>query len=86
MTHTAKREGDGVYSYRACWIVRIADRWLISEPGSATLKHAGCKNLRAAKREIDDRVEARAPDCPECAYEVEHGKVGPYDKHTCDES
>lgn len=23
--------------------------------------------------------------CPECIYELEHGDVGPYDHHTCEE-
>jgi len=24
--------------------------------------------------------------CPECIYELEHGEVGPYSSHTCEEN
>ena len=59
--HRAQRRGDGVYSYRTCWVVRMDGCWLVSAPGATSLEvsemvYPAHKSLRTAKRHIDNML------------------------------
>jgi hypothetical protein len=57
--------------------------WALLDCGHERAVLSECDEARCGECKPPQQTEPTEP-CPECAYELEHGQVGPYAEHTCD--